>query len=343
MTSPRSALTVVASGMVTGLGYNARATLAALRAGVSGVRSATWPDFESGQQVRCARVSFPQRHAGTALLADLVTPAIDECLSAAASPGSSHVPLLIGVSRLDRPGRPPDVEQRLLQHVYARLEATPCRDSKIFSADQAGCAFALIEARRLLDVGAATEVIIAGVDTLLDRTFINAYTARRRLLTPANFNGFLPGEGGTAVLVQSKRDAVGLRLLGIGQAQESATIEQNKPLRGNGLTSAIRAALSTAGVAMSSVSFRVTDLSGEHYKFKEAMFALIRLDQTPRDVPLAMWHPIEFVGEIGAAILPCLLGWTLDALRRGYAPGPLALCHLGSDDGHRFAIVAGGA
>ena len=336
-----SVLAVVASGMVTGVGYNAPATFAALRAGVSGVRSATWPDFESGQQVRCARVSLPLRHAGTALLADLLAPAIDECLSTAGVTDTARVPFFVGVAHPDRPGRPEDLEQTLLRHLYRRLDAVPCASSRLFAGDQAGCGFALLDAKRLLEAGAADYVLVAGVDTLLDRTLINAYCARRRLLTPANFNGFLPGEAGTAVLIGIASTASsGLRIAGIGNAQEIATIESTKPLRGEGLTCAIRSALADAGLDMANVDFRVTDLSGEHYKFKEAMFALVRLDHTPRNGLLDLWHPIEFLGEIGAAILPCLLGWTWDALQRGYAPGPRALLHIGSDDGHRFAMVA---
>ena len=43
-------LAVLASGMVTALGFNAPATLAALRAGVSGVGEIPWTDFESGNR-----------------------------------------------------------------------------------------------------------------------------------------------------------------------------------------------------------------------------------------------------------------------------------------------------
>jgi 3-oxoacyl-[acyl-carrier-protein] synthase-1 len=343
MSPAATTLTVVACGMVTGVGYNAPATLAALRARVSGVRAQTWPDFESGKQVRCARVSFPQRHGGTALLADLVTPAIEECLIAAGQSDTARVPLLIGVARPDRPGRPEDLDGSLVSQIYGRLDAAACRESRIYAGDQAGCAFALLEAQRLIEAGVAERVLIAGVDTLLDRPTINAYSARRRLLTPRNFNGFLPGEAGAAMLVGAGGGSEGgLRISGIGYAQETATIEATRPFRGSGLTTAIRAALQSAQIGMPDIGFRVTDLSGEHYKFKEAMLALGRLDQIPRARPLPLWHPVEFLGEVGAAILPCILAWTWHALRHGYAPGPNALCHLGSDDGHRFAFVAHG-
>jgi 3-oxoacyl-[acyl-carrier-protein] synthase-1 len=52
-----------------------------------------------------------------------------------------------------------------------------------------------------------------------------------------------------------------------------------------------------------------------------------------------MWHPIEHLGEVGAAILPCLLAWAAHAMREGYAPGGRALCHVGSDTGERAALV----
>lgn len=341
MTPLAPALTVVASGMVTAVGYNASASLAALRAGISGVQSKAWPDFESGKRVRCARVSLPQRHAGTALLVDLVSPAIDECLVAGGLTDTASVPLLVGVSRPEHPERPSDLEQILLRQIYGRLEAPGCRESRIYPGDQAGCAIALVEAQRLIGAGVAQHVIVAGVDSLLDRPSINAYAAKRRLLTPANSNGFLPGEAGAAVLLSGAPGPDGgLSIRGMGYAQESATINDTKPLRGTALTQAIRGALAAAQIGMRDVSFRVTDLSGEHYKFKEAMLAAMRLDQNPRPKPLDLWHPIEFLGEVRAAILPSILAWTWHALRLGYAPGPIALCHLGSDDGYRAALVA---
>ena len=331
-------LTIVASGMVTALGYNAPSTLAAIRAGVSGVRSSAWADDESGEPMRCARVRLPQRRGGSAHLSDLVAPAIYECLAASPEPG---VPLLIGIAHASRAGRPVNLDDELLPGIHARLGIAGHRESKLYAGDEAGCGQALHEAQRLIENGRARYVVVAGVDSFLDRQTLDSYAERRRLLTPANFNGFLPGEAGSAVLVGAAPTANGgLRIAGIGYAQEIATIDDTKPLRGVGLTAAVKAALASAGIGMADIAFRVTDLSGEHYKFKEAMFAAMRLDHLPRERPLDLWHPIEYLGQIGAAILPCILAWTSHALRLGYAPGPRALCHIGSDDGQRWALVA---
>jgi 3-oxoacyl-[acyl-carrier-protein] synthase I len=334
-------LSVQASGMVTALGYNAPATLAALRAGLSGVRTQAWADLGGGEPYRCARVALPQRWGGVALLADLLAPALHECLQAAALPSLAAVPLLVGVSHPSRPGRAPGIEDRLLQALAERLEvAEPHPLSRVYPAGQTGCAQALHDAHALIAAGQAQQVIVAGVDSLVDRETLVAYDTGRRLLSTGNFNGFLAGEAGSALLVGTAQAGAGSTwLTGSGLAVESAVIDGTQPLQGLGLTDAVRGALRSAGLAMADVDWRLSDLSGEHYKFKEAMFVAMRLDRAERDEPLAMWHPIEYLGEIGAAILPCLLAWAGHAMHEDYGPGRTALCHVGSDAGERAAFV----
>ena len=350
-------LAVVASGLVSAVGYNAPASLAALRAGISGVRGIGHRDRHSGAPLRCARVSLPQRGAGVDLLVDLLAPAVHECLMAAQPLRLGQIPLLIGVSAPDRPARPADLDTRLLAALCARLGGTAHPASQLYAADQIGAALALMQAQRLLASQRAGCVIVAGVDSFLDPKMLDAYNERRRLLTDLNVNGFLGGEAGAAVLVVAadadadvdvdadtdapdlSGKAGGLRITGWGAAEESATIESTAPLRAQALTTAIKTALGAAARSMPEVDFRITDLSGEHYKFKEALFAAIRLDDQPRAQALPLWHPIEFIGEVGAAIGPCLLAWAAHAFEHGYAPGPVALCHLGSDAGGRAALV----
>jgi 3-oxoacyl-[acyl-carrier-protein] synthase-1 len=336
-------LTVTRVGMVTAVGYNAPASLAALRAGVSGIRTEAWADPLSGEPFRCARVWFPQRWGGARLFADLVAPAILECVSETGPDALQSIPILLGISEPGRVGRPESLEETLLDVLYARLGTQPHPDSRIYANGQTGCAHALLDARNLIGARRAGAVIVAGVDSFIDRVTLESYAYRRRILTPANFNGFLPGEAGAAVLVSTvsdERNAV--RITGWGHALESAPIEDTKPFRGEGLTRAVRAALTTAGVGLQEIGFRITDVSGEHYKFKEAMFAAMRLHKGGRADPPDLWHPIEYLGEIGAAILPCLLAWVSHAMRAGYAPGPRALCHVGNDAGDRAAFVVEG-
>ncbi|NJK32787.1 MAG: hypothetical protein HC927_10465 [Deltaproteobacteria bacterium] len=59
----------------------------------------------------------------------------------------------------------------------------------------------------------------------------------------------------------------------------------------------------------------------------------------PADRRLPLWHPSEYLGEIGAAIVPCLLGLAHAAGRRGWAPGPTALVHVADEGGDRAAAI----
>jgi 3-oxoacyl-[acyl-carrier-protein] synthase-1 len=100
----------------------------------------------------------------------------------------------------------------------------------------------------------------------------------------------------------------------------------------------MRAALDQAGLAYGDISYRLADLSGEHYYFKEASLAQSRLWRSHRD-PEEIWHPADSFGYTGAAVIPILLGVGLIAGRKGYAPGPIALAHAAHDDGRRAAMV----
>jgi 3-oxoacyl-[acyl-carrier-protein] synthase-1 len=326
--------------MVTPLGFNAPASLAALRAGISGVRRVPWTDFEAGESLRGGKVALPQWWEGLGKLAELATPAVYECLRAAEPVQPGEIPILLGVADRGRPARVAGLEENLLSEIEHRLELPRHPQSAVFPHSQTGCVHALAKADRLLAEGRARLCVVAGVDSFLSQRTLDAYMKERRIMTASNSNGFFPGEAGCAVLVgptNTRPDE--LRIIGSAVGSESATVGSTKPLRGEGMTQVVKAALTSAGVSLKDVAFRLTDLSGEHYKFKEALFASLRLNRGSRRDVLDLWHPIEYLGEVGAAILPCLLALARHAGQFGYAPGPLALCHVGSDDGQRAAFV----
>lgn len=336
-----SGLAVQRFGLVTPLGFNALATLTALRAGVSAIRQINWVDRESGQPLKGSMVQLPQWWEGIGKLADLVAPAIHESLLTLPPDQAAATPILLGVSSPQRPGRFAGLDERLLPEIEARLGWPAHAQSRLFAADQTGCYQALESAWSLIESGQAEHVVVAGVDSFLQGEMLDAYQRNRRLMTQTNSNGFFPGEAGAAVLVgrAGSSPAAELRLLGMGSATENAPIESLEPFRAQGMTQAVKAALTGAGLALKDVAYRLTDLSGEHYKFKEAAFVAGRLNGGERTLPLDLWHPIEYLGEIGAAILPCLLAQAAHAALHRYAPGPLALCHIGSDEGARAALV----
>lgn len=334
-------LSVKASGLVTAIGFNSSTSLAALRAGISGVKEANLWDAESGEYLPAAKVDLPQWWETTGKLAELVTPAIHECLVAAEPTPPEQIPFLLGVAALNRPHRFEGLDDQLLDKIEYRLGLQHHPASKIIPRGRVSAVVGILEAIRLIKDRQVPFCIVSGVDGFLRQNVVEAYIEQQRVMTPNNSNGFFPGEAGAATLVGPNLEKTGdvLQILGVGMARETATIESDQPFKAVGLTQAIREALSNAGLTIFDMAYRITDLNGEHYKFKEATIATARFENKPVERPFDIWHPIEYIGEIGAAIGPCTFAVALHAGQKGWAPGACALCHFSNDDGERAAVV----
>jgi 3-oxoacyl-[acyl-carrier-protein] synthase I len=330
--------------MVTAAGFNARSTCAAIHAGISGVQVDNLWDPGAGKYLSLGRPRTSQWWEGADMMAELAAPAIAECLKAIPTIPPQNVPIFLLLSPPSRPHRDPNLEEEVARGLEHRLKYVLPSGSQCVSRGRTGIFHALNQASLLFQNRQASHCIIAGVDSYLRQAVVEAYIERRRLLTESNSNGFISGEAACAVLVEPAGSLLGeaLRITGWGLANEPGTIDSDQPLTGNGLTEALRDALSQAGIQFSDADYWLTDQNGEHYKFKEAMVAKIRLERNgkqPRQRRFEIWHPIEYLGEIGAAIAPCLLGVALAAHRIGYAPGPRALLHVSEDEGERTAFV----
>jgi 3-oxoacyl-[acyl-carrier-protein] synthase-1 len=327
--------------MVTPVGFNSPASCAAMRAGVSGVGIIGLWDIGSGRPISVGKVDLPHWWIGLGKLAELVAPAINECLLAAKPAPPSSIPILLGVADKSRPHRFAGLDEQLLEEVEFRLNVAHNPDSRVIPRERISGVLAMDDARRIIESGRSRFCVIAGVDSFLKQAVVDAYNAQRRVLTPGNSNGFIPGEAGCAVLVApaGDRSRDELEILGTGIAEEAAPILSDRPTRAEGLTESVRTALGAAGLAMHDTFYRITDLNGEHYKFKEAAFVEGRLMQKKLVELYDVWHPNEYLGDVGAAIVPCVLGVALHAGQKGYAPGPRALCHFSNDDEGRASVV----
>ncbi len=346
------ALAIVGSGLVSALGFNGPANWVAMRAKLGGLRAETLHDIHSGEALAIGRAALPHWWEGPSKLADLLAPALLECLRAAEAeqlaPASLEaIPLILIMSEPERPHRPAKLEQSVVDELVARLGPLHPR-SVVLARGRSGGVVALDLAATLLREGEASCCIVAGVDSFLQLELVRELIERRRLVTPLNSNGFFPGEAGAAVLVTGSRPRPSeLHVLGLGFGREEAILESDRPLQGSGLVAAVREALQAADATMLDLGYRLCDLNGERYKFKESTLVIARLDRkvdakgrmASPDRKLPVWHPIEYLGEIGAAIVPCLLGLALEAGRRGWAPDAAALLHVGDESGERAAAV----
>lgn len=343
---------ILDTGLVTPVGLSAPASCAAFRAKISNPTETRFID-SGGQWIMAHQVELEQPWRGLTKLAKMAAMAIDEAMqpsSAARWPRSRwrELPLLLCVAEKDRPGRTEGLDDKLMPMIAAELGATFAEGSSaVIPHGRAGVAVALHGARRLLGEGKAENVLIVATDSLLSWPTLGHYEREGRLLGERNSNGFIAGEGAGALLVGPSvaaagagGSAEGIAFVcgGIGFAKEPAAIQSDEPLRAEGLRQAIEAALGEAGLAMHDIDYRVTDLSGEHYYFKEAALALSRtLRQRKEEFDL--WHPAECTGEAGAAAGINVIALAQAAAAKGYAKGPRVMAHWANDGGQRCAAV----
>ncbi len=339
MTPP---LHVTGGGMCCAVGFDAPAARAALRAGLSHFEES---DFfgDRGQRLLVARLPLGDLW-GARRLATMLASVVSECVGLASGFDASSTALLLLLPERGRPGASDTWGPACFAACHAETGRPFHPASRVLPLGRAGVGAALTAAQALLagdDDGGAppARVIIAGVDSYLNAPSVNHLLRRERLLSVGATDGFIAGEAAGGVLVELAPPArPALRILGVGAADEEATIDDDVPQRGRGLTAAARRALAASGRRAEEMRFRISDASGEPFHFREAALAAARLlDHAEGEMPLL--HIADSVGETGAAVGPLTLAYLADAMPRGHTPGPLALAHFASDGGARAALV----
>jgi 3-oxoacyl-[acyl-carrier-protein] synthase I len=333
------ALSILASGMVSGVGLTAPASCAAIRCGINNFQETRFMD-SGGEWIMGSSVPMEQPWRGTEKLSKMLASALQECLSSDLRLNLAEIPILFCLAEKDRPGRFPGLEERISLGTQEEIGVPLHEKSALLSHGRVSLGIALQQAHRLIYGENIPRVIVAGVDSLLAGPTLSAYEEQERLLTSRNSNGFIPGEAAGAVLVGPAlaTDRAQFLCLGVGTGVERATEGSELPLRADGLVQAIRAALAEAGCSLGVMDFRITDISGGQYSFKEASLALTRILRQRKE-EFDIWHPADCTGEVGAAVGAVILAVCLAATRKAYAPGNNILCHLANEDGNRAALI----
>jgi len=333
-------LAIMGSGMVSGVGLSAPASCAAIRCAISNFQETRFMD-SGGEWIIGSEVPLEPPLRGISKLAKMLASVLRECIACDPKANIEAVPVLICIAEEDRPGRLHDLNNQILAETEKELEVSLHEQSGIITQGRVGVATALNKARKLIYGGRIEDVLIAGTDSLLVGPTLRYYENSERLLTTENSNGFIPGEAAAAVLVQRPRPGVELQLVctGLGEGLEKATVDtEDVPLRADGMVQAIRRALMEANCDLGDLDFRIADVSGEQYGFKEAALALTRILRKRKEM-FDFWHPADCIGETGAAIGPSILSVLFAGMHKGYCPGHKAVAHLGNDDGKRAAMV----
>ncbi len=330
-------LDIVSIGMVTAVGLDAPSSCAAMRAGIDGFVETQYqaaPDeFLIGAPIPLERNWIGEKRAAR-LVAGAIAEALDDINDV-----RDRIALVLCVAEEERPGRPVRGYDVLLRRVSEIVEIQTPVKTRIIAHGRPSGHVALDYARHLLAERSVDYVMIAAVDTYLTQGSIAHFLDEQRLLTQRNPNGFIAGEAAAAVLCAPVGRGL-LTLHGIGLSKEPAYIYNptDLPLRGDGMTSAYRSALREAGVEMHQVGYRIADLIGEQYWFKQSTLAVSRLTRAAREF-MDIWSPSESLGNVGAAATPIMLGMAFMAWKKNYSEGRSVLIEASSDRGACGAAV----
>ena len=320
------------SGLVTSVGLSTAATAAAVRAGISNAHVTRFLDW-GGESIVAHIVPIEAAEPRARLLRMAIT-AADECWQAANS--KSQPALIVCLAEPSRPKSSDTFGSSVVQELADALNIRISATSTTIAAGRVSGLLALQHARMLMRDGAVDSVLIVGVDSYVHWPTLSSLENQHRLLTSKNSNGFIAGEAAAAVMVTCVGAELGLYCEGIGFADETATIESDLPLHGDGLMEAIRGAAADARCTADDFGLHISALSGEHYFFKEATLALTRLLRKPRE-DIDFWHPADCVGEVGAAAVPLGLAIAATACAKGYANASRILYHVSGDGRERAA------
>ncbi|GLR15280.1 hypothetical protein QWZ03_13205 [Chitinimonas viridis] len=352
--SNHTKLTIIASGAVTPLGLSAASTCAAIRACLNNFRET---HFVDGQGAPLLGATVPAHallgsdedavQGGPDKLAAMFVRAVRECLQQVQGFNAAQTALLLVGPESSRPG----ITAESLREVFDACQATLGEHfhdaSRITQIGTPGLAVALKYSRELLadpNQSGVHAVLIVGLDSLLNTSDILAGLQQRRLLAQNNSDGFIPGEACASLFIIGERSNItapsgNLVVRGLGIAQETETLLEQKPSRGQGLAAAIRQALDEAGLGAHDMHTRLSDATAESYFFEEASFAWTRLLRQRSPEGYGFFTLMNRVGHIGAAMGPLTLVVTLDQVRKQWATGPHTLVHLSSAHTPRAAVV----
>ncbi|MBZ9887519.1 MULTISPECIES: 3-oxoacyl-ACP synthase [unclassified Mesorhizobium] len=332
-----AAIDIISVGMVTAVGLDAPSACAAMRARLDGFQETGFIGRGGAPQIG-APVLLPRNWIGEKRMAHLAAGAICEAFESRPE-ARGQTALILCLAEDNRPGRPIRDPLRLLRRIAEMVEVAPHSRSRVIAHGRPSGHVALEHTRKFLASDELPYVMIVGVDSYLSTDAISHYGGQSRLLSPDNPNGFIPGEAAAAVLC-ARGNKGGFRLRGLGLAREKAFIynREDLPLRGDGLAEAYRIALKETGIDLGLIGYRISDLIGEQYWFKQNAFAAQRV-QRVRNEFQDLWSPGESLGNVGAAVVPIMLGMAHTAARKGYAAGNPVLIDASNDSGACGAAV----
>ena len=321
-------MAILGRGARTPLGFDCRASAAAVRAGISAIADHPFMIDRHGLPMKVTRdAGLDAGWPCTRRISALAAAAAQEALTGYRPTTRLTVMLNLGEPR---PGLPAGSSAEVASHLRTALEI----DAPIHHAMEghAGGIVAMQEARRLLDDGRAEAVLVGGAESYLDADTLEWLDGEERLHSENNIYGFCPGEGAAFVLLAKEDRNASLEIAATSLGREANLFGTDNICLGEGLGAAF--------VALSDgpADRILCDMNGERYRGNEYGFAVLRShalfrDAADFDAPADCW------GDLGAASGPLFACLAIEAEVRGYARGPRTLIWASSEGGRRGAAL----
>lgn len=338
-------LWICGAGAVTPAGLDAPQTCAAIRAALSAFEEYIRSDpFGAVQIVARIPAHWRLRRTEGEWLVNMAARALGEALASGDVAAEETVVLLAPPESFrGHPGYADVAPERFLTAVLAAAGVRVHPASRAVDGGPAATVGLLAHAQAALGQGAG-QVLLGGVDSLVNATDLARLDKAGRLKGDDNAQGLVPGEGAVFVRLRAVREpAAAAAALGVGSAAEAETvIASERYSQGIALRAALVEAVAAPAPPEPAIDFVVSNGNGERYSAWEAMIARPRFYRTRREhLPTA--YPAMTVGEVGAAGGALALVVAADAFAQGYAPGRTAMIEAASEAGLRSAVVVVGA
>ncbi|WNG49770.1 hypothetical protein F0U60_40885 [Archangium minus] len=217
------------------------------------------------------------------------------------------------------------------------------RRSRTVQQGRAGGLVALRRALDLLTIQREPYVLVGGVDTYMDRSLLKALDKEERLAERGVSDGFIPGEAAAFLLLrlasQGRVSPIApiARISSLGLGVEPGHLYSEQPYLGDGLADAFREVFNSLPPDAPRVRSVYAGLNGERFWAKEWGVAYLR-NRARFEEQLDLEHPVDCIGDAGAAQGPLMLGLAAIGVQRGYRSSP-CLVWCSSDKEERAAAL----
>jgi 3-oxoacyl-[acyl-carrier-protein] synthase I len=332
-----------AAGLACSAGLGASSACAAMRAGIGTFAELPYWDRKRLPVIGAAVPGLSLDCQFGPRLVELLAMALGDWLASAPSLPLDRVPLLVGLPEPGRPGSGTPTAEDIIAQVQARLGVGfhPALSKVIPKGHTAGFE-GLRVARDLMRQNEAPGCLVCGVDSHINASALFWLDRTWRLKRQGHTDGVIPGEAAAAIYVQRNAPEAapgGVEVVGLGFGFEDAGLLSEQPLLALGLAGAGRQALAEADLGVHQMDFRLSDVTGENYGFRELTLAEGRLARVVRKESQPLWHPADSIGDTGAAAGVVQLVRAAAAWAKGYAPGARAICYSSAVAGERAVAL----